>query len=95
VVPEILVIQVQIALQQNKNMIKIYSTPTCIYCKNLKEYLQSLNIDFVDIDVSKDEKELKEMVKISNQMGVPVVDIDGEVVIGFDKVKIDKLLKIT
>ncbi len=76
-------------------MIKIYSTPTCIYCKNLKEYLQSLNIDFVDIDVSKDEKELKEMVKISNQMGVPVVDIDGEVVIGFDKVKIDKLLKIT
>ena len=76
-------------------MIKIYSTPTCVYCKNLKEYLQSLNIDFVDIDVSKDEKELKEMVKISNQMGVPVVDIDGQVVIGFDKVKIDKLLKIT
>ncbi|MBI3631306.1 MAG: NrdH-redoxin [Candidatus Staskawiczbacteria bacterium] len=75
-------------------MIKIYSTPTCIYCKNLKEYLTNLNIGFVDIDVSKDEKELKEMVRISNQMGVPVVDIDGEVVIGFDKVKIDKLLKI-
>ncbi|MDO8486558.1 MAG: glutaredoxin domain-containing protein [Candidatus Staskawiczbacteria bacterium] len=76
-------------------MIKIYSTPTCVYCKNLKEYLQNNNIDFVDIDVSKDEKELKEMVRISNQMGVPVVDIDGEVVVGFDKIKIDKLLKLT
>ena len=51
-------------------------------------------IDFEDIDVSKDEKRLQEMIKISGQMGVPVVDIDGEIITGFDKVKIDKLLKI-
>ena len=75
-------------------MIKLYSTPTCVYCKTLKEYFQNYNIDFKEVDVSKDQKELEEMVKISNQMGVPVLDINGEVVVGFDKVKIDKLLKI-
>jgi glutaredoxin-like YruB-family protein len=75
-------------------MVKVYSTPTCVYCKTLKEYLTNHNIEFQDIDVSKDEKDLKEMVKISGQMGVPVLDIDGEVITGFDKVKIDKLLKI-
>ncbi len=57
-------------------------------------YFKSHNIEFVNIDVSKNEKELEEMIKISNQAAVPVVDIDGEVVIGFDKAKIDKLLKI-
>lgn len=76
-------------------MIKIYSTPSCVYCKTLKEYLEAKNIDFKDIDVSKSEADLKEMIKISGQMGVPVVDIDGSIIIGFDKEKIDKLLKIS
>ena len=75
-------------------MVKIYSTPSCVYCKTLKEYLKKKSVDFSDIDVSSDEKELEEMVKISGQMGVPVVNIDGEVIIGFDKQKIDQLLKI-
>jgi len=75
-------------------MVKIYSTPTCVYCKTLKGYFKKHNIEFEDIDVSKDEKQLQEMIKSSGQMGVPVVDIDGEVITGFDKVKIDKLLKI-
>jgi len=75
-------------------MVKVYSTPTCVYCKTLKEYLTKHNIIFEDIDVSKDEKQLQEMIKNSGQMGVPVVDIDGEVITGFDKVKIDQLLKI-
>ena len=75
-------------------MIKLYTTPTCVYCENLKEYFKDHNIDFNEVDVSKNEAELKEMIKISNQMGVPVIDIDGEIVVGFDKVKIDKLLKI-
>lgn len=75
-------------------MIKLYTTPTCVYCVTLKEYFKSRSIDFEEIDVSKNEKELQEMIRISNQMGVPVVDIDGEVVVGFDKVKIDKILKI-
>ncbi|MBI1866573.1 MAG: NrdH-redoxin [Candidatus Staskawiczbacteria bacterium] len=55
---------------------------------------QSQNIDFQEIDVSKNDEHLQEMIKISNQMGVPVVDIDGQIVIGFNKPKIDKILKI-
>jgi glutaredoxin-like YruB-family protein len=75
-------------------MIKIYSTPSCVYCKTLKSYLTSKGIEFSDIDVSVDEKELDHMVKVSGQMGVPVVEIDDNVIIGFDKQKIDELLKI-
>lgn len=75
-------------------MVIIYSTPTCVYCDTLKEYLSSKKIEFKEIDVSKDEKELEKMVAISGQMGVPVVDIDGNVVIGFDKERIDEILKI-
>lgn len=76
-------------------MVKIYTTPTCVYCKTLVEYLKKHSIDFEVIDVSKDEKQLEIMIKSSGQMGVPVVDIDGSIVTGFDKQKIDELLKIT
>ena len=75
-------------------MIKLYTTPTCVYCKNLKEYFKSNGILYEEVDVSKNEEDLQEMIKISNQMGVPVVDIDGQIVVGFDKVKIDKILNI-
>lgn len=75
-------------------MLIIYSTPTCVYCATLKKYLIEKKIEFQEIDVSKDEKELEKMVSISGQMGVPVVDIDGNIVIGFDKVKIDEILGI-
>jgi glutaredoxin 3 len=75
-------------------MTKIYSTPTCVYCKTLKGYFKKNAIAFEDIDISKDEQQLQKMIKDSGQMGVPVVDIDGEIIIGFDKVKIDKLLNI-
>lgn len=75
-------------------MVKIYSTPTCVYCNTLKEYLAKNNIQYQESDVSLDEKELEKMVAISGQMGVPVVEIDGNVIIGFDKEKIDELLQI-
>ena len=65
-----------------------------MYCKTLMEYLDNHKIEFINIDVSKDKVEMEKMIKDSEQMAVPVVDIDGEVIIGFDKVKIDKLLKI-
>ena len=76
------------------SMVKLYSTPSCVYCKTLKEYFAKNNISFEDIDVSKDEKALEKMIKDSDQMGVPVIDIDGTIITGFDKAKIDKLLKI-
>ena len=71
---------------------KVYSTSTCPYCKLAKEYLSSKGIPYEDIDVSNDQEKAKEMVNISGQMGVPVIVINGEVVIGFDKGKIDSLL---
>ena len=75
-------------------MITLYTTPTCVYCGNLKKYFAEKNIQFKEIDVSKDEKELEKMVQISGQMGVPVLDIDGNIVIGFDKQRIDEILNL-
>lgn len=72
--------------------IKIYSTPTCIYCVKVKDYLKSKSIPFVDYDVSKDREKATEMVTKSGQRGVPVIDIDGTIIVGFDKVKIDSLI---
>ncbi len=75
-------------------MVKVFSTSSCPYCETLKQYLKEHNIEFEDIDVSQDKKALDEMVQKSGQMGVPVVDIDGEIVVGFDKEKICQLLDI-
>ncbi len=74
--------------------VRVYSTSMCPYCLTLKQFLKEYNIEFEDIDVSKDKSALDEMVKKSDQMGVPVVDIDGQVVVGFDKEKICGLLNI-
>lgn len=72
--------------------ITVYSTPTCPYCVRLKGYLNQRGISFTHIDVSADREGLDKMVRLSGQMGVPVTDIDGQIVVGFDKEKIDKLL---
>jgi glutaredoxin 3 len=72
--------------------IKVYSTPTCPYCHMAKDYLKSKQVDFTAIDVSADRAGLDEMVKVSKQMGVPVIVVDGKVVVGFDKTKIDSLI---
>lgn len=74
--------------------VKVYSTPTCPYCIRLKTYLDSKAVQYVNFDVSADEAKLQEMISISGQMGVPVIDIDGEVIIGFDREQIDSLLKL-
>ena len=74
--------------------VKVYSTPTCPYCVRAKQFLKDSNIEFEDIDVSADQQKSEEMVKISGQMGVPVLDIDGEIVVGFDKEKIKETLGI-
>ncbi|MDD5006223.1 MAG: Uxx-star family glutaredoxin-like (seleno)protein [Candidatus Omnitrophica bacterium] len=74
--------------------VKVYSTPTCPYCIRVKEYLKQKNVSFQNIDVSADKASLEEMVKLTGQMGVPVVVIDGNIVVGFDRVKIESLLNI-
>lgn len=75
-------------------MVKVYSTPTCPYCVTLKNFLKEHNIQFEDIDVSQNELAQKEMIEKSSQYGVPVVDIDGQIIVGFDHDKIKNLLKI-
>lgn len=72
--------------------VKIYSTPTCPFCMMTKKFLKENNIDFEDIDVSTDQAKAQEMVQKSGQMAVPVIDIDGEIIVGFDKEKIRKAL---
>lgn len=70
----------------------VYSTPTCHWCHKTKDYLKEKGIAFTDIDVFADTVKAQEMVDKSGQMGVPVLEINGEIVIGFDKAKIDQLL---
>lgn len=74
-------------------MIQIYSTPSCPYCHLAKEFFQENNIAFEDFNVAADEKALEEMVNKSGQMGVPVIDIDGEIVGGFNRAEIERILK--
>ena len=72
--------------------IMVYSTPTCPFCIKAKQFLKDNNIEFEDIDVAADQSKAEEMVQKSGQMGVPVLDIDGEIIIGFDKEKIVQAL---
>jgi len=74
--------------------VKVYSTPTCPYCIRAKQFLKDNNVEFENIDVSADQQKSEEMVKISGQMGVPVLDIEGEIIVGFDKEAIKKALGI-
>ena len=75
-------------------MVKVFTTKTCPYCLSLKEFLKEHKIEFDEIDVSVDEKGREEMIEKSGQMGVPVVEIEGQIVVGFDKEKIVELLNI-
>lgn len=64
--------------------VKIYTTPTCPWCKKTKEFLKGKKIKYTEIDVSEEENAAQEMVKKSGQMGVPVLDIDGKIIVGYD-----------
>ena len=74
--------------------IRVFSTPTCPYCIGVKQFLKENNVEFEDIDVSANEEAAQEMTEKSGQMGVPVLDIDGEIIVGFDRDKITALLAL-
>lgn len=74
--------------------VKLYTTSSCPYCMVLKEFFKEHNVEFEEIDVAQDEKARDYMIEKTNQMGVPVVEIGDEFVVGFDKGKIVKLLDI-
>jgi len=77
-----------------KPTVIVYSTPTCPYCHAAKQFLKDNKIKFKDIDVSKDRKAAEEMIEKSEQMGVPVIIIGEQVIVGFDREAIKKALKL-
>ena len=74
-----------------KNII-IYSTPTCHYCHMAKDYLNAKGIKFTDYNVATDLEKRKEMLEKTGQMGVPVIDVDGKIMVGFDEGKLAELV---
>lgn len=74
--------------------VKVYSTPTCPWCVRVKQFLSENNVIFENYDVASDQAKAEEMVQKSGQMGVPVIDIEGEIIVGFDKERIKQALGI-
>lgn len=72
--------------------VEIYSTPTCTYCQAAKEYFTQNGVEYTEFDVAADEIKRGEMVEKSGQMGVPVIDIEGTIIVGFDEAKIKEAL---
>ena len=75
-------------------MVTIYTTPTCVYCKKAKEFFTKNNVSYTETNVLEDLEARKAMVDKSGQLGVPVIDVDGEIVVGFNEAKLKELLKI-
>lgn len=75
--------------------VTIYTTTTCPYCRMAKEFFKKNDVKYTEINVEKDPKAAEEMIEKSGQMGVPVIDINGKVIVGFDKNAIERALKRT
>lgn len=70
----------------------VYTTPTCPWCTRVKDYLKNKEVRFKEVNVAEDRNGAMEMVQKSGQRGVPVVDINGSIIVGFNQPEIDKLL---
>ena len=73
----------------------IYTTPTCVYCKMAKEFFKKNNVAYEEYNVAEDDKAREEMVKKSRQLGVPVIDVNGEIFVGFDQKGLKRALGIS
>ncbi len=80
--------------EKKTHRVIIYTTPTCSWCRTVKSYLKKNHIVFREVDISRDEKAAQNLMRKSGQMGVPQTDIDGRIVVGFDKAKLDAILGI-
>lgn len=70
----------------------VYSTPSCVYCKMAKEYFKQNKVEYQEYDVASDLNARNDMLKKSHQMGVPVIDINGEIIVGFNRSAVDRAL---
>ncbi len=80
-------------MSNNKPSVKIYTATWCAFCHAAKQYLDKLGVSYTDLDVEADPKIALEAVNKSGQRGIPVLDIDGDIIVGFDRPKIDQALK--
>ncbi len=74
--------------------VKIYSTPTCVFCNHAKDFFKANNVAYTEYNVASDLEKRKEMIDKTAQMGVPVIDIGGEIVVGFDEERVKSLLGV-
>lgn len=77
---------------EKKHKVIVFTTPTCSWCRKVKTYLREQRVPFREVDVARDAAAARDLVRRTGQMGVPVVEIDGKPIVGFDKPKIDRLL---
>ncbi|OHA48132.1 MAG: NrdH-redoxin [Candidatus Terrybacteria bacterium RIFCSPHIGHO2_01_FULL_48_17] len=75
--------------------VTLYTTPTCVYCRLAKQFFQDHNVEYTEYDVTRNEAARDDLIEKSGQLGVPVIDIDGNIVIGFNKEKLVQLLNIS
>ena len=79
----------------SKHNVKLYTTPTCVYCRLAKDFFKQNNIDYSEVDVAKDRNAAMEMIDKSGQMGVPVIEVDSKIIIGFDKPALKRALELS
>ncbi|HIH20766.1 TPA: NrdH-redoxin [Candidatus Micrarchaeota archaeon] len=78
-----------------KHQVKIFTTPTCVYCRLAKDFFKQNNVEWQEVDVAKDRNAAMEMIDKSGQMGVPVIEVDGKIIIGFDKPALKQALGLS
>ncbi|MFP4136304.1 MAG: glutaredoxin family protein [Candidatus Acetothermia bacterium] len=78
----------------NDHNVTIYTTPSCPYCNAAKDWMDENNVTYTDYDVSQNRQKAKEMIEKSGQRGTPVIDIDGNIVVGFNKEKLQSLINV-
>ena len=77
---------------KRQHNVVLFTTPTCSWCRKVKQYMKQNQVRFKEIDVSRDQRAANDMVRMTGQMGVPVVLIDNRPIVGFDRAKIDQML---
>ena len=80
--------------RKHQPRVVVFSTPTCPHCRNAKRYLRKKGIRFKNVDITRDKRAAKDLVRISGQQGVPVIQINGRPIVGFDRAKIDRMLDL-
>jgi glutaredoxin-like YruB-family protein len=79
-------------MEQKQHKVIIFTTPTCPWCRAAKQYFIQKKVKFTEVDVTKNQSAIKDLIRLTGQTGVPVILIDNKPVVGFDKAKIDRLL---